>query len=596
MAVNDALALTGTQATLGNGTEDTAYTINTSDLLTGFTDVDGDSLSVANLTVTNGTLTDNNNSTYTLNPTADYNGIVNLGYNVIDGQGGTVAATNSFNLAVVNDLPTVSSTVQFLSTQQGILPVIPTVFTAKYNDLETPNLVKVKITTLPSNGVLALNNVAITQNQEIQAANLAKLTYTANAGFSGTNTFIWKGSDGTGYSLDSATVQIDVLSTRPSNDSVLKGMTSAIKQANVIALKLSFTRNTSESSGTDYSNVYTIVTAISLAIPSYSNSHSNFELFSTLRAKGFDGPISEATVFFDANLNGVQDTDEPFTATDSTGNYQLAISNEFDTNGNGTIELSEGIYVLVGGTDAITGQSFTGTMKATPGSTVITPLTNLITELVQTGLTPTEAETKVENALGLPSGIDLSTFDSLEAAQTGFADGLKILAAQVVVQTLITQLSQSIQTISPGLETNTIGDTVGKALTNAIQTGSLDLSNTTQVEGLLNSTVNTLMTNDNTLDLTTITNNSAQLAQVAAASNEQILTATNAGGIFQAQTVAQGSTTSDLKSALNAPQTFANVVTNNTGTNLTTKVAAATTPFPLKKYTFRLRQKCVLKF
>jgi hypothetical protein len=140
------------------------------------------------------------------------------------------------------------------------------------------------------------------------------------------------------------------------------------------------------------------------------------------KGKGLDGPIAGATVFFDANLNGLQDTDEPFTTTDSTGNYDLAISNEFDTNGNGTIDPSEGVYVLVGGTDAITGQSFTGTMKATPGSTVITPLTSLINALVNTGLTAAQAETQIETALGLPSGVDLSTFDPVEAAQSARAE------------------------------------------------------------------------------------------------------------------------------------------------------------------------------
>ena len=105
-AVNDAPVLTGTQATLAAGTEDTGYTINASDLLAGFTDVDGDTLSVSGLTANHGSLVDNGNGTWTFTPAANYNGPVSLSYNVIDGHGGSVAATQSFSLAAVNDAPT----------------------------------------------------------------------------------------------------------------------------------------------------------------------------------------------------------------------------------------------------------------------------------------------------------------------------------------------------------------------------------------------------------------------------------------------------------------------------------------------------------
>uniref|UniRef100_UPI001681D5B6 beta strand repeat-containing protein n=1 Tax=unclassified Calothrix TaxID=2619626 RepID=UPI001681D5B6 len=104
-AVND--APTGVaSASLENGTEDIAYAINVSDLLLGFSDVDGDNLAVANLTATNGTISNNNDGTYTFEPNDNFNGTVNLTYNVVDGNGGTVAASQSFNLSAVNDAPT----------------------------------------------------------------------------------------------------------------------------------------------------------------------------------------------------------------------------------------------------------------------------------------------------------------------------------------------------------------------------------------------------------------------------------------------------------------------------------------------------------
>jgi hypothetical protein len=80
------------------GTEDTAYTISATDLLQGFSDVDGDKLSVADLTATNGSITANADGSYTFTPADNFNGSVNLTYNVVDGNGGTVAASQSFSI------------------------------------------------------------------------------------------------------------------------------------------------------------------------------------------------------------------------------------------------------------------------------------------------------------------------------------------------------------------------------------------------------------------------------------------------------------------------------------------------------------------
>ena len=56
-------------AILLDGTEDIAYTVSATNLLTGFSDVDGDVLSVAGLTSSNGVVVDNGNGTFTITPT-----------------------------------------------------------------------------------------------------------------------------------------------------------------------------------------------------------------------------------------------------------------------------------------------------------------------------------------------------------------------------------------------------------------------------------------------------------------------------------------------------------------------------------------------
>ena len=102
---NDAPVLTGSMAVLVAGTEDADHTVTAADLLAGFSDVDGDTLSIIGLVADHGTVTVNADGTFTITPAANYNGEVVLRYNVIDGQGGMIAASQSFTLAAVNDAP-----------------------------------------------------------------------------------------------------------------------------------------------------------------------------------------------------------------------------------------------------------------------------------------------------------------------------------------------------------------------------------------------------------------------------------------------------------------------------------------------------------
>lgn len=109
-AVNDSPLLTGLKAVLSNGTEDTSYTITTTQLLAGYTDAESDVISIANLTADHGNVINNNNGTYSIIPSYNYNGLLNLSYSVSDGHGGNTMATQSLNLAAVNDPPAIVTT------------------------------------------------------------------------------------------------------------------------------------------------------------------------------------------------------------------------------------------------------------------------------------------------------------------------------------------------------------------------------------------------------------------------------------------------------------------------------------------------------
>jgi S-layer protein len=109
VAVNDAPALTDAAATLADGVEDAAYTVDAADLLAGYTDEEGDAISVTNLTADNdATVVDNGDGSFTITPVADFNGTVTLSYDVTDGTDAT-AATQAVVFAAVNDAPTTTA-------------------------------------------------------------------------------------------------------------------------------------------------------------------------------------------------------------------------------------------------------------------------------------------------------------------------------------------------------------------------------------------------------------------------------------------------------------------------------------------------------
>jgi len=99
--LNHAPELTGTTAILANGTQNTDYKILASDLLQGFTDADNDSLSIINLTATHGLLTETAGG-WVLTPEESYASDIQLNYDVTDGHGGSVSATQQFTLEPSN--------------------------------------------------------------------------------------------------------------------------------------------------------------------------------------------------------------------------------------------------------------------------------------------------------------------------------------------------------------------------------------------------------------------------------------------------------------------------------------------------------------
>jgi len=256
---NHAPALTGTPATLSAGTEDSPYTIHASDLLQGYSDADGDPLSVSSLTAKGGVFTDNQDGTWTFTPTENFSGEVTLKYVVEDGVGGTVAATQSFNVAAVADLPNV--TVNDASSQGNA--AIELDLTASLADGDGSETLSIKIEGVPAGWVLSAGTLI---NEE-----------------SGTYVLTYDDLDG---------LQI----TPPSG-------TAGSIELTVTAIA------TEASNGSAASTSDTVTIEVSQP--------------DSVQGQVVDGYIAGATVFADFSEDGVMDPGEARATTDANGNFTL---------------------------------------------------------------------------------------------------------------------------------------------------------------------------------------------------------------------------------------------------------------------------------
>ena len=159
-------------------------------------------------------------------------------------------------------------------------------------------------------------------------------------------------------------------------------------------------------------------------------------------ATALDGYIAGATVFADANDNGVLDDGEVSATTDAFGNF--------------TLFGGSGPLVMSGGTDISTNQAFEGVMRAPEGSTVVTPLTTLVVAIAEATAEASgqpidfaAANSQLLEGLGLPADIDLSTFDPIAATlssdPSAQAQGEAAMAASVQIQNTIVQAASLLE-------------------------------------------------------------------------------------------------------------------------------------------------------
>ena len=315
----------------------------------------------------------------------------------------------------------------------------------------------------------------------------------------------------------------------------------------------------------------------------------------TFRTSGvvIDNYISGATLFLDANKNGLLDTNEPSTITDSSGKFNLDIPYEtFDTNKNGKIDPSEGNLVATGGTDTATGLPLETPVTAPPAASVVTLLTTLVAGLIDEGIAPETAQSLVKAGLGLPAQVDITDFDPIAAIENNiqgrgetFAAGVDTLTAMVKVQNFITQTSALIDGASRAANTDIVKAVVS-SITNQIQSGIvLNLSKAADLEPIIQEASAKIQQIDPSFNSKTVTEIGSQAATVIATGNQRIDAAVSQPteisipeSVARVQQVALGKTTQDFKEVGAGETAISKLVADNTGTALDSRIEAVRLP------------------
>ncbi|MDO8418336.1 MAG: cadherin-like domain-containing protein, partial [Agitococcus sp.] len=225
-AQNHAPALTSTPVSLANGTEDTAYTFTASQLLQGFSDVDSDSLSVVSPTTSNGSLTDNQDGTFTFQPTANFNGVVTLSYGVSDGTDITSTST-TLNIAAVNDAPVAGSNSVSLAngTEDTAYTITASQLLQGFSDVEGDSLSVVNLSS--SNGNLTDNGNGT-------------FTFQPSANFNGVVSLSYGVSDGQAITTTSTTLNVNAVNDAPLIKSTKTSTNRIVEDAAAILIGLAF--------------------------------------------------------------------------------------------------------------------------------------------------------------------------------------------------------------------------------------------------------------------------------------------------------------------------------------------------------------------
>ncbi|WP_221797202.1 beta strand repeat-containing protein [Oceanobacter mangrovi] len=188
--------------------EDTTLTTTlANDILGNDSDLDGDSLTVNTTPVTdvsNGTLVLNADGTFTYTPDANFNGTDSFVYEVSDGNGGTAQATVTITVDPVNDAPVAVNDSYSTNEDTTLTTTLANDILGNDSDLDGDSL------TVNTTPVTDVSHGSLTLNAD------GTFTYTPDANFNGTDSFVYEVSDGNGGTAQATvTITVDPINDAP---------------------------------------------------------------------------------------------------------------------------------------------------------------------------------------------------------------------------------------------------------------------------------------------------------------------------------------------------------------------------------------------
>uniref|UniRef100_UPI003736FF81 tandem-95 repeat protein n=2 Tax=Vibrio TaxID=662 RepID=UPI003736FF81 len=184
--------------------EDGEITLSQEQLLSNVSDVEGDNLTASNLSVDgNAEVTVNDDGSFTITPDADWNGDIDISFDVSDGEN-IVASGADLTVNPVNDLPQPQDQ-EFTVQEDGILTFTDAHLLQGATDIEGDNLTVEGISYEGTDGILTDNGNGT-------------YSFAPNENFNGDVEFTFDVSDGT----DTVTANIDV-SVTPVDDAPVSG-------------------------------------------------------------------------------------------------------------------------------------------------------------------------------------------------------------------------------------------------------------------------------------------------------------------------------------------------------------------------------------
>ncbi len=194
--------------------EDGAMTLNASDLLTNDFDVDGDILSVTQISATDethGEISMDENGVISFTPDADYHGVASFEYTVTDGNGSFDTATVFINVEPDNDAATAEDKAYSVD-EDGVLTITDTDLLMGASDIDGDTLTIDEVSYSGSDGVLTDNGDGT-------------YSFAPNENFNGEVDLSYTVSDGT------TTTEADIdITVNDINDAPVAGSTSYTMQ------------------------------------------------------------------------------------------------------------------------------------------------------------------------------------------------------------------------------------------------------------------------------------------------------------------------------------------------------------------------------